>query len=75
MIWIEVRCDKCGTVGLSRAGCPAHVMRHELVALGWKHFEMGGKDFCRKHWPRKKHRGRKRTKMRLVNEKKNERSG
>ena len=39
MIWIEVRCDKCGTVGLSRAGCPAHVMRHELVALeqkcGW----------------------------------------
>ena len=34
MIFIEVRCDKCGSVGLSRRCFYAHVMREELVQLG-----------------------------------------
>ena len=34
MIFIEVRCDKCGSVGLSRRCFYAHQMREELKAKG-----------------------------------------
>ena len=48
MIFIEVRCDKCGSVGLSRRCFYAHQMREDLKAAGWKHVAEGGKDFCPK---------------------------
>ena len=40
MIFIEVRCDKCGSVGLSRRCFYAHQMREELKKAGWKHVEL-----------------------------------
>jgi len=48
VIFIEVRCDKCGSVGLSRRCFYAHQMREELKKTGWKHVAEGGKDFCPK---------------------------
>ena len=51
MIFIEVRCDKCGSVGLSRRCFYAHQMREELKKAGWKHVAEGGKDFCPKCKP------------------------
>ena len=53
MIFIEVRCDKCGSVGLSRRCFYAHQMREELKKAGWKHVAEGGKDFCPKCKPRR----------------------
>jgi len=47
----EVRCDKCGSVGLSRRCFYAHQMREDLKAAGWKHVAEGGKDFCPKCKP------------------------
>lgn len=74
MIFIEIRCDKCQTVGISRACFYAHQLRQELKAQGWKYIEAGGKDFCPKHKPRRKPRKRSRTTVRLVNsERKTER--
>jgi len=67
VIFIEVRCDKCGSVGLSRRCFYAHVMREELKAKGWKHIAEGGKDFCPKCKPRRKPRRRSRTTITLVN--------
>ena len=46
MIFIEVRCDKCGSVGLSRRCFYAHQMREELKKAGWKHVAEGGKLFA-----------------------------
>ena len=70
MIFIEVRCDKCGKVGLSRRCFYAHQMREELKTSGWKHVAEGGKDFCPKCKPRR----RSRTTVVLVNsERKTER--
>lgn len=67
MIFIEVRCDKCGSVGLSRRCFYAHQMREELKKAGWKHVAEGGKDFCPKCKPRRKPRRRSRTTVVLVN--------
>jgi hypothetical protein len=53
MIFIEVRCDECGSVGLSRHCFYAHQMREELRAEGWRHVAEGGKDFCPKCKPRR----------------------
>ena len=44
MIFIEVHCDKCGSVGLSRRCFYAHQMREELKKAGWKHVAEGGKE-------------------------------
>ena len=63
MIFIEVRCDKCGSVGLSRRCFYAYRMREELKAKGWKHVAEGGQDFCPKCKPRR----RLRTTVVLVN--------
>ena len=77
MIFIEVRCDKCGSVGLSRRCFYAHVMRQELKATGWKYFEAGGQDFCPKCKPRRRAQNPRRgsrTTITLVNsERKTER--
>jgi transketolase N-terminal domain/subunit len=74
MIFIEIRCDKCQIVGISRACFFAHQLRKELKAQGWKYIEAGGKDFCPKHKPRRKPRRRSRTTVVLVNsERKTER--
>lgn len=54
MIFIEIRCDKCQTVGISRHCFYAHQLREELKAQGWKCIADGGKDYCPKHKPRKK---------------------
>ena len=61
MIFIEVRCDKCGSVGLSRRYLYTHhlftpypLMCEELKTQGWKHVAEGGKDFCPKCKPRRK---------------------
>jgi hypothetical protein len=48
VIFIEVRCDKCGSVGLSRRCFYAHQMREELKAKGWKHIAEGGNGCWRK---------------------------
>ena len=48
MIFIEIRCDKCQTVGISRHCFYAHQLRQELKAQGWKCIEAGGKDYCPK---------------------------
>ena len=60
MIFTEVRCDKCGSVGLSRRCFYARLMREELKKAGWKHAE-GGKDFCPECKPRRKPRRSSRT--------------
>jgi hypothetical protein len=74
VIFIEVRCDKCGSVGLSRRCFYAHQIREELKKAGWKHIADGGKDFCPKCKPRRKPRRRSRTTVVLVNnERKTER--
>lgn len=67
MIFIEIRCDKCQIVGISRACFYAHQLRQELKTQGWKCIEAGGKDYCPKCKPRRKPRRRSRTTVRLVN--------
>lgn len=52
MIFIEIRCDKCQTVGISRHCFYAHKLREELKAQGWKCIADGGKDYCPKCKPR-----------------------
>jgi len=67
MIVIEIRCDKCQIVGISRASAFAHLLRQELKAQRWKVAMVGGKDFCPKCKPRRKPRRRSRTTVVLVN--------
>jgi hypothetical protein len=68
MIWIEIRCDKCGIVGISRSFAYAHQLRAELKKQGWTHRESGSKDFCPRHKPRRRPRARVTTTIELVND-------
>ena len=61
MIFTEVRCDKCGSVGLSRRCFYARQMREELKKSGWNCSVESGKDFCPECKPRRKPRRRSRT--------------
>ena len=73
MIFIEIRCDKCQTVGISRHCFYAHQLRQELKGQGWKCIEAGGKDFCPKCKPRRKRRPRFSTYVEVVNSQRTDR--
>ena len=74
MVVIEIRCDKCGSRGISTSSTYAHQLRQGLKEDGWKVAQPGGKDFCPKCKPRRKPRRRSRTTVVLVNsERKTER--
>lgn len=67
MIVISIQCDKCKTIGISRASAFAHQLREELKKQKWKHVELGGKDYCPKCRPRKKKRVYVTSTIELVN--------
>lgn len=75
MIFIEIRCDKCQTIGISRHRFYAHQLREELKVQGWKFIADGGKDYCPKHKPRRKLRRRSRMTVQLVNSERKSKRG
>lgn len=44
MMVVQIRCDKCGKVGMSEHGGRAHVLRAMLRSAGWRH--KGATDTC-----------------------------
>lgn len=67
MVVIEIRCDKCGSRGISTSSTYAHQLRQGLKEDGWKVAQPGGKDFCPKCKPRRKRRPRFSTYVEVVN--------
>jgi hypothetical protein len=51
MLWLQVKCDSCGTVGfeadhLSRPAFFPEEIRKKLSNQGWRYLEIEGRDIC-----------------------------